>query len=91
MLRYRSLLVALVLPLLAAPASAAAQRPSDDIVVIDASRFAAEIQKDHVLTDAASLREDWIFNNTALEMRTRSNYVLRAEIPRAGRYHLYFK
>lgn len=89
MLRYRSLLVALVLPLLAAPASAAAQRPSDDIVVIDASRFAAEIQKDHVLTDAASLREDWIFNNTALEMRTRSNYVLRAEIPRAGRYHLY--
>ena len=75
--------------LIAPPASAGAQAPDDELVIIDASRFIGEIQKDHVLTDAETLGEDWIFNNLALEMRTRSNYVLKAEIPAAGQYHLY--
>lgn len=64
-------------------------RVAGDMVVIDASDFLHEIQKDHVITDAATLRVPWIFNNTALEMRTRSNYVVRVEVPADGKYHLY--
>ena len=56
---------------------------------VRAADLVHEIQKGHVLTDAATLQVPWVFNNTALEMRTRSNYVIRAEIPRPGRYHLY--
>src|SRR5690606_38904947 len=76
--------------LLLLPTLAAGQAPDrESTVVLDASAFIDEIQKDHVLTDAGALDVPWIFNNTALEMRTRSNYVIRAEIPTAGRYHLY--
>jgi hypothetical protein len=64
-------------------------RPAAPIVVVDASRFAAEIAKGHVITDAAALRVPWVFNNTALEMRTNHNYVVRAEVPAAGHYHVY--
>lgn len=63
--------------------------PDAITVVLDATAFVGEIQKGHVLTDAATLRVPWIFNNTALEMRTRSNYVIRTSIPAAGRYYLY--
>jgi hypothetical protein len=73
----------------AEPAPAQSAAGGETTIVLDASAFLDEIQKGHVLTDAASLDVPWIFNNTALEMRTRSNYVIRTEIPRAGRYHLY--
>jgi hypothetical protein len=82
----------------AAPLPAAAQRAAQqpvrgrvagDAVIADASDFLHEIQKNHVITDAATLRVPWIFNNTALEMRTRSNYVIRVPVPADGTYHLY--
>jgi hypothetical protein len=79
------------------PAAAQSQLPRQPIrgrvaggaVVVDASDFLDQIQKNHVLTDAATLRVPWIFNNTALEMRTRSNYVIRVPVPADGSYHLY--
>lgn len=74
----------------AAPTAARAQAPRGEAtIVLDASDFIHEIQKGHVLADAATLRIPWVFNNTALEMRTRSNYLIEAEVPAAGRYHLY--
>ena len=42
-----------------------------------------------MITDAAALRVPWVFNNTALQMRTNHNYVLRIQVPAAGHYHLY--
>jgi hypothetical protein len=73
------------------PGPALTQAPAapDETLILDATAFIGEIQKGHVLTDAGALRVPWIFNNTALEMRTRSNYVIRANIPTAGRYYLY--
>jgi lysophospholipase L1-like esterase len=68
-------------------AASAAQHP----VVVDASRFLDEIQKGHVITDAATLGVPWLFNNTGLEMRTRSNYVLPVQIPEPGSYHLFVR
>jgi hypothetical protein len=90
-MRSATRLSAALLPaLLLLPAHGSAQEgPDQQTVVLDATAFIGEIQKGHVLTDAGTLQVPWIFNNTALEMRTRSNYVIRAEIPAAGRYHLY--
>src|SRR5688572_11278448 len=64
--RQTSGLLTLVLSL-AAPAaeSLAAQRPATSgapLIAIDASRFLDEIQKGHVITDAAALRVQWVFN-----------------------------
>jgi hypothetical protein len=90
------LIAAFVFAVLPAPATAQLGgrhplrgRVAGDVVVIDASDFLDQIQKNHVITDAATLRIPWIFNNTALEMRTRSNYVIRVPVPADGVYHLY--
>lgn len=90
-----------LLPLLASAVAAAAQQPGvgrvasapglPATVIIDASDFLHEIQKGHVVTDAAGLRVPWVFNNTALQMGSRSNYVVRVSIPEAGIYHLYVR
>lgn len=82
---FPALLAALV------PAPTAGQAPTErpTMVVIDASEFLDEIQKNHVIVDAAMLRVPWLFNNTGLQMRTRSNYVIPIEVPEAGVYHLY--
>jgi hypothetical protein len=87
----RSILLALLLLVLAARRGSAQPGAPDRsaIVVVDASRFVGQIARGHVITDAAALRVSWVFNNTALQMRTNHNYVVRAEVPAAGRYHLY--
>lgn len=76
---------------LATPRASAGQQRPPATVIVDASDFVGEIQKGHVITDAAALGVPWIFNNTALEMRTNSNYVVRAQIPEAGTYHLFVR
>lgn len=58
-------------------------------IVIDASQFLDEIPKGHTITDAARLDVPWVFNNTALEMSTRSNYVIKLQIPEPGTYYLF--
>ncbi|MBW3629195.1 MAG: hypothetical protein KY464_07855 [Gemmatimonadetes bacterium] len=80
----------LMLWLAISPSVARAQQ-REATVIVDASEFLEEIQKGHVITDAAGLGAPWLFNNTGLEMRTRSNYVLRAQVPEAGSYHLYVR
>jgi hypothetical protein len=88
MLRSRvlPLVFALTSPLLLVAQSSG---PSAAPIVVDASRFVGQIARGHVITDAAALRVPWVFNNTALQMRTNHNYVVRVEVPAAGRYHLY--
>jgi hypothetical protein len=82
---------ALGLLLQASPdASAGASgRESSPTIVLDASAFLDEIPKGHIITDAAALGVPWLFNNTGLEMRSRSNYVIRVQVPEAGTYHLF--
>ena len=63
--------------------------PAAPIVVVDASRFIGGIAKGHVITDAAALRVPWVFDNTALQMRTNHNYVVRADVPAGGHYFVY--
>lgn len=82
LLRHVALLIVLAL---SGGSFAAAQEP----IVLDASAFLDEIQKDHTITDAGRLDVEWVFNNTALVMGTRSNYVIPIAVPEAGTYHLY--
>jgi hypothetical protein len=81
----------LVAARLASPVDAHAQAASGPgaPIVLDASRFLDEIPTGHYLTDAAALHVPWIFDNTALRLGTRSNYLQWVEIPRAGTYYLY--
>ena len=58
-------------------------------LVLDASAFLDEIQKGHTITDANGLDAGWVFNNTALVMGSRSNYVIPVTVPEVGTYHLY--
>jgi hypothetical protein len=75
--------VALLLPIALLVSDLRAQRPAStaSIITIDASRFVGVIPRGHVITDAAALRVPWVFDNTALEMRTNHNYVIRAAVP----------
>jgi hypothetical protein len=86
--------------LLAAPVSAqqpaptspgAAPRPAPlpGTVIIPASAFLDELGLRHRNTDAAGLRTDWVFNNTAVTMTTETNLITRIEVPEAGDYYLY--
>lgn len=83
-------LACLVLLSLGQSAALSAKHIPTDIVV-DASDLVHEIQKGHIITDAAALNVPWIFNNTALEMRSRSNYVIKVPVREAGTYHLYVR
>src|SRR5688572_26357822 len=86
----RPIFLPLVLTALLAPRGTAQRSaPAATAIVVDASRFVGQIARGHVITDAATLRVPWVFNNTALQMRTNHNYVVRAELPAAGRYHVY--
>lgn len=58
-------------------------------IVLDASDFLDRLQKDHYITDARELDVPWIFNNTALFLGSRSNYVIDIEIPEEGTYYLF--
>lgn len=65
------------------------ENPMDKPLILDASDFIDRLQKDHYITDANELEVPWIFNNTALYLGTRSNYVINIEIPEDGTYYLF--
>ena len=58
-------------------------------MVIPASAFLDELGLRHRNTDAAGLKADWIFNNTAVTMTTETNLITRVQVPEAGVYYLY--
>ncbi|MEX0904997.1 MAG: hypothetical protein WD604_15950 [Balneolaceae bacterium] len=62
---------------------------SESTLIFDASDFLDRLPKDHYITDANRLGVDWLFNNTALFMGSRSQYVIEIEIPEDGTWHLF--
>jgi hypothetical protein len=71
-------------------ASADYVKYSDNTTLIfDASEFLDRLPRDHYITDANRLNADWIFNNTALFMGSRSQYVIEITIPERGEWHLF--
>src|SRR5687768_194178 len=64
------------------------QNPAGTII-LSASSFFDEIPKGHYVTDAETLKVPWLFNNTGLVMSTRSNYVIKINVPETGTYYLF--
>jgi outer membrane protein assembly factor BamB len=63
--------------------------PAISTLIFDASDFLDRLPRDHYITDASRLETDWIFNNTALFMGSRSQYVIEIAIPESGKWHLF--
>ena len=91
----RALALVLVLAALSHPSHAqgsqATKARAPGTVVLDASAFLDEIQKGHTISDADRLEVPWLFNNTALVMGSRSNYVIQTDVPEPGTYYLYVR
>jgi hypothetical protein len=49
---------------------------STSVLIFDASDFLDRLPRDHYITDANRMDVDWLFNNTALYMGSRSQYVM---------------
>lgn len=62
---------------------------SEDPLIFDASDFLQWLQKDHYIVNAGDLEASWIFNNTALYLGSRSNYVKTFQVPEDGTYYLF--
>jgi hypothetical protein len=60
-------------------------------VIIPASDFLNEIPKGNTVTDAGTLRAPWIFNNTALVLKSLTNMMTKVQIPEAGTYYLFVR
>ena len=61
-----------------------------DFVVVDASQFFGRIPRGDSI-DGRGLGEQWLFNNTALNLGVAEEAVARVEIPEAGDYHLFVR
>lgn len=70
-------------------AAAAALQPG--VVVVDASEFFHEIPKGNAIADARMLRTEWLFNNTALCLRSAEEAAARVEVPETGRYRVFVR
>jgi hypothetical protein len=71
------------------PASRPAPLPAT--VIIPASDFIQEIPKGVVIADASALHAPWIFNNTALVLKSKTNMQVRVQVPEAGTYTLFVR
>lgn len=60
-------------------------------IILDASDLLDDIPRGHMFIDSRQAGGDWLFNNTALQMTTRTNYVKKVNIPEAGTYHLFVR
>jgi hypothetical protein len=78
-------------PFADAQTPAARPAPLPGTVIIPASDFIQEIPKGVIIADANALHAPWIFNNTALMLKSKTNMQVRVQVPEAGRYTLYVR
>ena len=85
-------LASLVVVILSCGGAVAAAEPAPaGTVVVDASAFVHEIPKGDTIADAQSLRVPWVFNDTALVLRSAEEAVAKVRVPEAGTYHLFVR
>jgi outer membrane protein assembly factor BamB len=73
----------------AQPATRPAPLPAT--IIIPASDFIQDIPKGDVIADADALHAPWLFNNTALVLKSKTNMQVQVAVPEAGRYTLYVR
>lgn len=89
--RSRNILVLLLAALLTLSASSAFAQNNQATVVIGAWEFLEQAPRGTTITDAPSAKEAWLFNNLAIEMRSKPNVMTRVRIPEPGDYYLYVR
>lgn len=72
-------------------AAAKSSRELPATVIIPASDFLEEIPKNNIIADAAALGTPWVFNNTALVLKSLTNMMTKVQIPEAGKYYLFVR
>lgn len=60
-------------------------------IIVPASDFLDRNPKGNTISDAGSLRTDWIFNNTAVVLNSETNLITRINVPVNDLYYLYVR
>lgn len=68
-----------------------AQKALSNTIIIPASDFLDEIPKGNYITDAATQKEDWLFNNTGILLNSKTNLMTKITVSEAGEYHLFVR
>ena len=65
--------------------------PLPATILIPASDFLQEIPKGNTIADADALKAPWLFNNTALVLKSETNLMTKVTVAEPGTYHLYVR
>ncbi|WP_187262678.1 FG-GAP repeat domain-containing protein [Pontibacter beigongshangensis] len=60
-------------------------------VIIPASDFLYDLPKGDIIADAGMLKAPWLFNNTAVMLKSTTNLLTQVQVPEAGTYYLYVR
>jgi hypothetical protein len=74
-----------------AHAQPSAPTPLPGTVIVPASSFLDEIPKGDIIATAGELKAPWLFNNTALMLKSKTNLLTQVVVPAAGTYYLYVR
>jgi hypothetical protein len=81
----------MALCLLALPFGNVAAQNVPFFPVIGAWEFLEHAPRGTTITDAATLGEPWLYNNLAIEMRSKVNMTTRVRVPEDGDYYLFVR
>ena len=60
-------------------------------VIIPASDFLHEIPKGNIITDAATQKTTWLFNNTGIVLNSETNLMTKVSVPEDGTFYLFVR
>ncbi|WP_188814769.1 hypothetical protein [Hymenobacter cavernae] len=75
----------------ASATSVSQAQPLPGTVIIPASSFLEEIPKGNIIADAGTLNVPWLFDNTALVLKSATNLMTKVQVPEAGTYTLFVR
>src|SRR4051812_4908380 len=61
------------------------------LVLVPASDFLDEIPKGNTITEAAVLQTPWLYNNTAIVLKSATNLMTQVNIPEDGTWYLFVR
>ncbi|MDF7814451.1 hypothetical protein [Hymenobacter sp. YC55] len=65
--------------------------PLPATILLPASDFLQEIPKGNIIADADALKVPWLFNNTALVLKSETNLMTKVTVTEPGTYYLYVR
>ncbi|MEB2780019.1 hypothetical protein U3A58_06420 [Algoriphagus sp. C2-6-M1] len=65
--------------------------PRAETIIVPATDFLYELPKGDVIASSQALREEWVFNNTAIVLNSPSNLLTHIIVAEAGEYKLFVR